>query len=130
MKGVISLDNNELKWVASNAPRMVQKMKALPEREQRAKARELACWVSIVEKITQQDLNGIPDAVMMYKLSRVQLKELQNLVIDQVAIIITKTIPAYEARVTKEPKLKAYIEKVNALRDGLLGLSRKIGEAL
>ena len=128
MKGVISLDSQEIKWVASSAPRMVLKFKALPEREQRAKAREIACWVSIVERVTPPP--AATSALTTYKLSRVQLKELRNLVIDQVAILITRTLPAYEARLSKDAKLAGYITKVKELRDGLLGLSRKIEEAL
>jgi hypothetical protein len=107
---------------------MVLKFQALPEREQRAKAREIACWVSIVERVTPPP--AATSALTTYKLSRVQLKELRNLVIDQVAILITRTLPAYEARLSKDAKLAGYITKVKELRDGLLGLSRKIEEAL
>lgn len=119
---MLTLDTQEQQFLERNVRKKIVLLQALPERERTKIAKEIKTWISLHKKLAK--------ATDQLKTTRPELRLLQTLVLERLAVVLGKVLPAYEERVKKYPEVKPYLEKAEDLKEGLIGLSGKIGELL
>jgi hypothetical protein len=123
----------ERKWLERAIAKKADLFDDLEPKQLKLVEREARAWQNMYATIGMEEMPNEGES-SDFKVSRTDLRLLQVLVLERLAFITGKTIPAYEDRIRKFPdKAEGYREYLDAaieLRTGLMSLSKKIGDAL
>lgn len=127
----VNLSDQAYLFLKRRVSKKTKAMQSLPENELRKNEREVKHWQDIEKKF-----NAVTDVQPVNELifKRVELRSLQNTVLETMVTLQSKTLPEYQERMAKIPDKKEfyeeYVTKAEALYDGLVVLSNAIQEAL
>ena len=117
---IITFSATERNWCARNARKMYNLFKGLTE------SKQFAVWESLCTsfEVPSDDVDWY-----VISLTKVQNRQLHDLVMTQLATLTTNILPAYEKRISNEPGLSSYITRVNNTIQMLNRLANKLEEA-
>lgn len=118
----IKIDAQAFEWLNRNAGKRAKMLTELPANEQAKIKREVDHWKALSTKIRKKECKMGTDNFLEIILNRQDVRSIQNLIVDSLITLNSKTIPAYKERLRKQPEVIDYLKRCEALYIGLTEL--------
>jgi hypothetical protein len=116
-------------WLKSKVDKTFRRFQALPENVARKQEAIIKHWEWIDKKFKAEAKPEPTDGKIVMNLKRVELKSLQNVMLEAIVVLTGKIIPEYESRIEKIPaKAEHYNAYVHKSRQLVQDLNEMLGE--